>query len=166
MALQPFVGPWPLLQFRNLFYTDGRTPWESDQPVIRLLPTQRQHKHRIYVHINIHALSGIRTSDRSVRASENTPCLRQRGHCDRPITDYLSVNFNFLILYKGGRTPWTEDQPVAKPLPTYRTQTQNKRTQTYMLLVGFEPKIPTFEQRSEDCLCLRSRGHCDWSVTD
>jgi hypothetical protein len=24
MALQPFVGPWPLLQFRNLFYTDGR----------------------------------------------------------------------------------------------------------------------------------------------
>jgi hypothetical protein len=21
MALQPFVGPWPLLQFRNLFYT-------------------------------------------------------------------------------------------------------------------------------------------------
>jgi hypothetical protein len=23
MALQPFVGPWPLLQFRNLLYTDG-----------------------------------------------------------------------------------------------------------------------------------------------
>jgi hypothetical protein len=26
VALQPFVGPWPRLQFRNLFYTDGRTP--------------------------------------------------------------------------------------------------------------------------------------------
>jgi hypothetical protein len=26
MALQPFVGPWPLLQYRNLFYTVGRTP--------------------------------------------------------------------------------------------------------------------------------------------
>jgi hypothetical protein len=26
MALEPFVGPWPLLQFRNLSYTDGKTP--------------------------------------------------------------------------------------------------------------------------------------------
>jgi hypothetical protein len=31
----------PLLQFRNLFYTDGRTPWTSDQPVERTLPTHR-----------------------------------------------------------------------------------------------------------------------------
>jgi hypothetical protein len=42
MALQPFAGAWHLLQFRNLFYTDGRTPWTSDQPVVRPLPTQRQ----------------------------------------------------------------------------------------------------------------------------
>jgi hypothetical protein len=41
MALQPFVGPWPLLQFRNLFYIDGRTPSTSDQPVARPLPTHR-----------------------------------------------------------------------------------------------------------------------------
>jgi hypothetical protein len=27
MAIQPFVGPWPLFQFRNVFYTDGRIPW-------------------------------------------------------------------------------------------------------------------------------------------
>jgi hypothetical protein len=33
MALQPFVGPWPLHQFRNLFYTGGRTPWTTHQPV-------------------------------------------------------------------------------------------------------------------------------------
>jgi hypothetical protein len=26
MILQPFVGPWTLFQFRNLFYTVGRTP--------------------------------------------------------------------------------------------------------------------------------------------
>jgi hypothetical protein len=26
--------------------------------------------------------------------------------------------FSFLILYRVGRTPWTEDQPVARPLPT------------------------------------------------
>jgi hypothetical protein len=30
LFLQPFVGPWPLLQFRNHFYTDGRAPWTSD----------------------------------------------------------------------------------------------------------------------------------------
>jgi hypothetical protein len=53
MALQPFVGPWALLQYRNLFYTDGRTPWTSDQPVARPLPihrtaqtqNKRRHKH-------------------------------------------------------------------------------------------------------------------------
>jgi hypothetical protein len=42
--------------------------------------------------------------------------------------------FQFPNLYTFGRTPWTRDQPVAKPLPTYRTtQTQNKRTETCML---------------------------------
>jgi hypothetical protein len=41
MTLQPFVGPWPLLQFRNHSYTDGRTPWKSDYPVARPLPTHR-----------------------------------------------------------------------------------------------------------------------------
>jgi hypothetical protein len=40
IALQPFVGPGPLLQFRNLFYTVGRTPWKSDQPVARTLHIQ------------------------------------------------------------------------------------------------------------------------------
>jgi hypothetical protein len=51
MALQPFVRPWPLLQFRNLIYTDGRTPWTGNQAVARSLPihrtTQTQNK-RIY----------------------------------------------------------------------------------------------------------------------
>jgi hypothetical protein len=41
MVLQPFVGPWPFLQVRNLFYTDGGTPWTSDQAVARPLPTHR-----------------------------------------------------------------------------------------------------------------------------
>jgi hypothetical protein len=39
------------------------------------------------------------------------------------------------------------DQPVARPLPTHRTtQTQNKRTQTSMPWVEFEPTIPAFER--------------------
>jgi hypothetical protein len=55
--------------------------------------------------------------------------------------------FSFLILYTVGKTPWTSDQPAARPLPTHRaTQTQNKRTQTSMPRVGFELTIPAFER--------------------
>jgi hypothetical protein len=44
MVLQPFIGPWPLLQFPYFFYIVGRTPWTSDQPVTRPLPTHRATK--------------------------------------------------------------------------------------------------------------------------
>jgi hypothetical protein len=40
MALQPFVGPWQLLQFLEL-HTVGMTPWTGDQPVGRLIPVHR-----------------------------------------------------------------------------------------------------------------------------
>jgi hypothetical protein len=71
LALQP---PWALasdFQFYDHF-TDGRTPWTSDQPVARPLhkhrTTQTQNKH---IHIpNIHALCGIGTHDPSFQASE------------------------------------------------------------------------------------------------
>jgi hypothetical protein len=37
--------------------------------------------------------------------------------------------FSFLTIHTVGRTTWTGDQPVERPLPTHRTtQTQNKRT--------------------------------------
>jgi hypothetical protein len=59
--------------------------------------------------------------------------------------------FSFLILYTVGRTPWTGDQPVSRPLPMHRTtQTQNKRTETSMPPVGFEPTIPVFERVKTD----------------
>jgi hypothetical protein len=55
--------------------------------------------------------------------------------------------FSFFILYTVGRSPWTGDQPVARPLPTHRTtQTQSMRTQTSMAWMGFEPTIPAFER--------------------
>jgi hypothetical protein len=41
ITLQPFVGPWPLLRFHNIFYTVSSTPWMSDQPVTRPLSTHR-----------------------------------------------------------------------------------------------------------------------------
>jgi hypothetical protein len=55
--------------------------------------------------------------------------------------------FQFLNLDTVGRTPWTGDQPVTRPLHTHRTtRIQNKRTQTSMPLVGFEPTIPVLER--------------------
>jgi hypothetical protein len=41
--------------------------------------------------------------------------------------------FQFLNPYTVCRTPWTREQPVARPVPTRSTtQTQNKRTETPM----------------------------------
>jgi hypothetical protein len=55
--------------------------------------------------------------------------------------------FQFLNLYTFGGTPSTGDQPVARPLRTHRTiETQNKRAQTSMPRVGFEPTISAFKR--------------------
>jgi hypothetical protein len=54
--------------------------------------------------------------------------------------------FQFLSLYTVGRTPWTGDQSVARPLPVHRTtRTQNKRKQKSIPWLGFETTIPAFE---------------------
>jgi hypothetical protein len=84
-------------------------------------------------------------------ASTNKSTRKMKRH----YTIYLSLYspcgpwplFQFLNLYTVGKIPWTGDQPVARPLPAHRTaQTQNKRTQTSMPWVGFEPTIPVFER--------------------
>jgi hypothetical protein len=56
--------------------------------------------------------------------------------------------FQFLeIVHTVGRTPWTGDRSVARPLRAHRTaQTWNKPTQTSMSQVGFEPMYPVFER--------------------
>jgi hypothetical protein len=72
----------------------------------------------------------------------------------------LPIFFSFLILYTVRRTPWTGDQPVARPLPTHRTiQAQNKRTQAPMPRVGFKTTTPAF-MRAKTFRALRTRGHC------
>jgi hypothetical protein len=76
----PFVGPWPLFKFLNP-YTQSVGLFTR-----RISPSQgrylhaEQHEHRINAHTHIHALSGIRTHDRSIRADEDSSCLRSRGH--------------------------------------------------------------------------------------
>jgi hypothetical protein len=62
-----------------------------------------------------------------------------------PLLDFGRF-FSFLILYTAGRTPWTGDLRVAKPLPTHRTtQTQNRHTEIHASN-GIEPTIPVFER--------------------
>jgi hypothetical protein len=63
----------------------------------------------------------------------------------------LSINLRlYSPLFDLGRfflVPLTGDQPVGRPIPAHRTaQTKNKRTQTSMPQVGFEPTIRVFEQ--------------------
>jgi hypothetical protein len=59
----------------------------------------------------------------------------------RPFVEPWPI-FQLLNQYIVGRTPWIGDQPLTRPLPTCRTtQTRNKRTQTSMPSVGFEPTI-------------------------
>jgi hypothetical protein len=70
MALTALTGPWPLLQFRKKFFTQtarllGRVISPSQG---RYLYTG-QHKHRINAYTDIHALSGFRTHDPSLRAT-------------------------------------------------------------------------------------------------
>jgi hypothetical protein len=61
-----------------------------------------------------------------------------------PFVGLWPLFFQFLDFYTFG---WAGDQPVARPLPAHRTaQTKNKRTQTSMTQVEFEPTIAVFER--------------------
>jgi hypothetical protein len=96
-----FTGSTALVDPRGSFsfmviFTDGRNPWTSDKLVARPLPkhrtTQTQNK-RIHTHThthtpNIHILSGIRTHDLSVGASEDSSYLRPLRYCDRLMYSY------------------------------------------------------------------------------
>jgi hypothetical protein len=80
MALPAHSGPRPLIHFPQTVGLLRRVISPSQG---RYLNT-RQHKHRVSAYTpNIHALSWIRTHDPSVRASEDSSCLRPRGYCHR-----------------------------------------------------------------------------------
>jgi hypothetical protein len=88
VALPAHSGPRPLIQFRNHFsQTAGLLGRVISSSQGRYLNT-KQHKHRINAQTDIYGLSGIRKHDTSVRASEDSSCLRLRGYCDRLIIYY------------------------------------------------------------------------------
>jgi hypothetical protein len=70
--------------FSFLIYTQSvRVLWLGiSPPQDRYLHTQDSTKTE-ETHRHIHASSGTRTQDLSFRASEDSSCLRPRGHCDR-----------------------------------------------------------------------------------
>jgi hypothetical protein len=83
LVLQPFVGLWSILQFRNISFTQtvglfGRVISPSQGPYLH----RGQRKHRINTHTHTQIsmpLSGIRTCNPSVRASEDSLYLRPLG---------------------------------------------------------------------------------------
>jgi hypothetical protein len=95
MTLPAHSGSSPLIQFRNNFsQTVGLLGRVSNPSQGRYLNTGQQ-KHRKNAHTpNIRALSGIRTHDPSVRASEDSSCFSPRGYCDR--SQYYSVGAKFM----------------------------------------------------------------------
>jgi hypothetical protein len=95
------------------------------------------------------------------RVKERTPYVQ--GTVVSALPTYLSIHqyvrlslcspsgpwllFQFLNPYAVSRTALKGDQLIPRPLAGLRTTpTQNKRTQTSMPRLGFEPRIRVFEQ--------------------
>jgi hypothetical protein len=81
------------LQFLNLRQSVGLLGQGTSPSQGRYLYTG-QHKRRINEHIDMHALSRIRTHDPSVWAGEDGSCLRPQGHCDQLPEQCQQQNLN------------------------------------------------------------------------
>jgi hypothetical protein len=89
MALQTFVGPWPVFFSFVILYTIGRAPWTSDKPVARPLPihrTTQTHTQTSMPRVGF---------EPTIPASEDSSRLTLRGHRDRR----LSITFFYYITY-------------------------------------------------------------------
>jgi hypothetical protein len=104
IPLIPYSFGVEVFHFSLYLYMIGRNRWTSYRPISRPLPkyrtTQTQNK-RTHTP-NIHALSGIRTHDHSVRASENSSYLIPVGYRDRPM--YYSPSI--IRMTKSRRMRW------------------------------------------------------------
>jgi hypothetical protein len=90
--------------------------------------------------------------------------MRRPGHYLSIYGSTALVNlgrfFSCLILYTVGRTPWTGDQPVARPLPTHNnTNTEETPTNIHALseIRTHDPSV----REGGGGSCLRPRSHCD-----
>jgi hypothetical protein len=107
-ALQPFVGPWPFLS--DISYTHSRyDSLDGGSARLKASPYTQNNTNTEYTHTDIHASTGIRTHDPSVRAGEDCSCLRPRGHCDLNPSPYADIKYS---LY---RVPLVRETTI----PTY-----------------------------------------------
>jgi hypothetical protein len=65
-----------------------------------------------------------------------------------------------LILYTADRTPWTRDQPAARPLPTYRINAHSTDIHALSWIRTHDPNV----RASEDSSRLRPHARCDRRV--
>jgi hypothetical protein len=63
-----------------ILYTVGRTPWKGDQPIARPLPTHRTTETQNKRTRTSMPQAGL---EPTIPASEDSSCIRPRGHCDR-----------------------------------------------------------------------------------
>jgi hypothetical protein len=84
MALPAHSGTLSVIQFRNHFSQMVALLGREISSSQGLFLNTGQHKHRInaYTHRTSRPLSRIGTHDPSVQASEDSSCLKSRGHCD------------------------------------------------------------------------------------
>jgi hypothetical protein len=90
MSLEHFTGPGLFFSFVNSFtqtvWLPGRVISPSQGRYLHAL----QHKHRINLFTDIHALRGIETHYPSIRASEDSSWIRSCGNFDRQVFWVLS----------------------------------------------------------------------------
>jgi hypothetical protein len=127
-----------------------------------------QHKYRINAHTNIHALSGIRTHDPSVRANEDSSRLRPRGHRDRHKI-CTSISNKFILMC------YCKIIPMFKGMITWRRKSEwrwSRVKSCYLLVIFlsfFYIKKDMSEERALLLVCnnsLRSVGVCNlWKLS-
>jgi hypothetical protein len=71
----------------------------GDQPDARPLHTHRTTQHR-KTRTHVHASTGIRNHDLSVRAAEDSKCLRLLGHWDRLDDDVMMIIIIMISMVK------------------------------------------------------------------
>jgi hypothetical protein len=90
MVLEPF-GPWPLFQVLNPIHS--RYDFSDGGSARRKATT---YIHTEQTHTDIHASSGIRAYDPTVREGEDVTCIRPCGECDRPLAYNYIIYYNYI----------------------------------------------------------------------
>jgi hypothetical protein len=142
------ISPLGLFRFRILFFET----YEFIGQLVGLLgrgigPMQGLYLHRTTQHrktwTHIHASSRIRTHDPSVRAAEDSTCLRPLGHWDQRVV-YVTVGISGIT-----RSKLEDKLKMCKSVRRLRSVRIERRVS--VCLISFHPSIPPYRQVSLFC---------------